>query len=154
MATKPVLTRFPVLKRVNANMISGVGLAVSPIAYLLIANRAILASVIALFVVLLLDVLDGAAARAIGQTSEDGWMVDVSIDRVSEAVISLALSRIFILFTIINMGLALLSCHYRKHAIIPLRQAILLALIAYYVLESFVDFQPAISLLDQILFQW
>ena len=77
-------------------------------------------------------------------------MVDVSVDRISEAVISLALSRVFILLTILNMGLALLSYRYKKHAIIPLRHAILLILIAYYLLEK----QPAFLILDQILFQW
>ena len=149
MILKPVLTRFPLLRRVNANMISGLGLACSPIAYLLISERAILASIIALFLVMLLDALDGIVARAKGETSsEDGWMVDVAVDRVSEAVISLALSRIFILLTILNMGLALLSYRYRKHAIIPLRQAILVILLAYYLLES----QPAVSFLEQILF--
>ena len=152
MVLKPVLTRFPLLKRVDANMISGLSLVCSPIVYLLISERAIPASIIALFLVMLLDALDGIVARAKGETSsEDGWMVDVAVDRVSEAVISLALSRIFILFTILNMCLALLSCHYRKHAILPLRHAILLILIAYYLLQS----QPAIfSLLDQLLFHW
>ena len=58
--------------------------------------------------------------------------------------------RIFILLTIINMGLALLSCRYRKHAIIPLRHAILVILLAYYFLGS----QPAFSFLDPILFHW
>ena len=151
MVLKPVLTRFPFLKRVSANMISGLSLVCSPIAYLAISERAILASIIALFLVMLLDALDGIVARAKGQTSSaDGWIVDVSVDRVSEAVISLALSRIFILLTIINMGLALLSCHYRKHAIIPLRHAILVILLVYYLLES----QPAVSFLDQLLFHW
>jgi hypothetical protein len=152
VAIKPMLTRFPLLKRVDANMISGLSLVCSPIAYLLISERAILASIIALSIIMLLDALDGIVARAKGETnSEDGWMVDVSVDRVSEAIISLALSRIFILLTIINMGLALLSCRYKKHAIIPLRHATIVILIAYYLLES----QPAIfSLLDQILFHW
>ena len=151
MILKPVLTRFPLLRRVNANMISGLGLACSPIAYLLISERAILASIIILVIIMLLDAFDGIVARAKGEvSSEDGWMVDVSVDRISEAVISLALSRIFILLTILNMGLALLSCHYKKHAIIPLRHATLVMLIAYYLLGA----QPAFSFLDQILFQW
>ena len=151
MILKPVLTRFPILRQVDANMISGLSLAFTPIAYLLLSERAIIASIIALFLVLLLDALDGIVARAKGQTSsEDGWMVDVSVDRISEAVICLALSRVFILLTIINMGLALLSHRYKKHAIIPLRQATLLILIAYYLLES----QPAFLILDQVLFQW
>jgi hypothetical protein len=151
MIQKPVLTRFPILRQVDANMISGLSLVCSPIAYLLLSERAIAASIIAIFLILLLDALDGVVARAKGQTSsEDGWMVDVSVDRISEAVISLALSRVFILLTILNMGLALLSCHYEKHAIIPLRQATLLILIAYYLLQS----QPAFFILDQILFYW
>ncbi len=151
MILKPVLTRFPILRQVDANMISGLSLAFTPIAYLLLSERAIIAAIIAIFLVLLLDALDGIVARAKGQTSsKDGWMVDVSVDRISEAVISLALSRVFILLTILNMGLALLSYHYKKHAIIPLRQATLLILIAYYVLQS----QPAFFYLDQILFYW
>jgi phosphatidylglycerophosphate synthase len=148
-------TQSPLLKHLDANMISGLSLALSPIAYLLIAERAILASIIAIFLVMLLDALDGIVARAKSQTSSNGgWVVDVSVDRVSEAVISLALSRVFILFSILNMGLTFLSCHYKKHAIIPLRHAILVVLIAYFVLET----QPAlsfyVSFIEQILFQW
>jgi len=151
MILKPVLTRFPILRQVDANMISGLGLVFTPIAYILLSERAIAASIIAIFLILLLDALDGIVARAKGQTSsEDGWMVDISVDRISEAVISLALSRVFILLTILNMGLALLSYRYKKHAIIPLRHAILLILIAYYLLEK----HPAFFILDQILFQW
>jgi hypothetical protein len=151
MSQKPWLTRVPILKQVDANMISGLGLAFTPLAYLLLSERAIVASIIAIFFVLLLDVLDGIVARAKGQTSSrEGWMVDVSVDRISEAIICLALSRVFILLTILNMGLALLSCHYKKHAIIPLRQITLLILIAYYLLQS----QPAFFILDQILFCW
>ncbi len=151
MILKPVLTRFPILRQVDANMISGLSLAFTPIAYLLLSERAIIASIIAIFLVLLLDALDGIVARAKDQTSsEDGWMVDISVDRISEAIICLALSRVFILLTILNMGLALLSYRYKKHAIIPLRQATLLILIAYYLLQS----QPAFFFLDQILFYW
>jgi phosphatidylglycerophosphate synthase len=148
-------TQLPLLKRVDANMISGISLALSPITYLLIAEGAILASIVAIFLVMLLDALDGIVARTQGQTpSRDGWVVDVSVDRVSEAMISLALSRIFILFTILNMGLTLLSCHYKKHAIIPLRHAILVMLIAYFVLESQPAFSFVFSFIKQILFQW
>jgi phosphatidylglycerophosphate synthase len=155
MVKKQMPTLTSLLKHVDANMISGLSLALSPIVYLLIAERAILASIIALFVVILLDALDGIVARAKGQTSSnDGWVVDVSVDRVSEAVISLALSRIFILFTILNIGLALLSCHYKKHAIIPLRHAILVTLITYFVLETLQAFSFVLPYLEQILFQW
>jgi phosphatidylglycerophosphate synthase len=131
-------------------MISGLSLVFSPVAYLLLSERAIFASIIMVFLVLLLDALDGIVARAKGQTSKDGWMVDVSVDRVSEAIICLALSRVFIVLTIINMGLALLSCHYKKHAIIPLRQATLVILVVYFVLQS----HPVFFYLEQFLFCW
>ncbi len=156
MVKKQMPTRLPLLKHLDANMISGLSLAISPIAYLLISERAILASIITIFVVVLLDALDGIVARAKGQiSSNEGWVVDVSVDRVSEALISLALSRIFITFTILNMSLTLLSCHYQKHAIIPLRQAILILLIAYFVFQFLsLESQTAFSILEQILFYW
>jgi hypothetical protein len=150
MIQKPVLTQFPILQRVDADMISGLSLVFSPVAYLLLSERAIFASIIMVFLVLLLDALDGIVARAKGQTSKDGWMVDVSVDRVSEAIICLALSRVFIVLTIINMGLALLSCHYKKHEIIPLRQATLVILVVYFVLQS----HPVFFYLEQFLFCW
>jgi phosphatidylglycerophosphate synthase len=154
MVKKKTPTRLPLPKYLDANRISGLSLALSPIAYLLISERAILASIIAIFVVILLDALDGIVARAKGQTfSNEGWVVDVSVDRVSEAVISLALSPIFIMFTIFNISLALLSCHYKKHAIIPLRHAILILLIAYFVLQFLMlESQQAFSILEQIIF--
>jgi len=148
---KPVLAGFPFLRQLNPNMISGLSLVFSPIAYLLLSEKAILASIVTIFFVLLLDALDGVVARAKGQTgSRDGWMVDVAVDRLSEAIICLALSRVFILLTIANIGLALLSCKYKKHAIIPLRQTILAILIAYFLLQS----HPIFSLFDQIVFCW
>ncbi|PVX25806.1 MAG: hypothetical protein CW716_07265 [Candidatus Bathyarchaeum sp.] len=151
MIHKPVLAGFPILRQLDPDMISGLSLVFSPIAYLLLAERAIVPSIVMIFLVLLLDALDGVVARAKGQAgSRDGWMVDVAVDRMSEAIICLALSRVFILLTIFNMGLALLSCKYKKHAIIPLRQVTLVILIAYFLLQS----HPIFSILDQIIFCW
>lgn len=151
MIQKPLLTRIPILRQLDADMISGLSLVFSPIAYLLLSEKAILPAIVTIFLVLMLDALDGIVARTKGQTgSGDGWMVDVAVDRISEAIICLALSRIFILLTIFNMGLALLSCHYKKHAIIPLRQTTLVILIAYFLLQP----NPIFSIVDQIIFCW
>ncbi len=151
MIQKPVLTGFPILRQLDPDMISGLSLVFSPIAYLLLSERAILPSIVAIFLVLSLDALDGIVARAKGQAgSRDGWMVDVAVDRISEAIICLALSRVFILLTIVNLSLALVSCKYKKHAIIPLRQTTLVILVAYFLLQS----HPIFSLLDQIIFCW
>jgi phosphatidylglycerophosphate synthase len=132
-------------------MISGVSLVFSPLACLFLAEKAIFPAMVTIFLVLMLDGLDGIVARAKGQTgTRDGWMVDVAVDRMSEAIICLALSRVFILLTILNMGLALLSCRYKKHAIIPLRQATLVILVAYFLLQS----HPIFDIMDQIIFCW
>ena len=144
-------TGFPILQQLDPDMISGLSLVFSPMAYFLLSEKTIIHSIVAIFLVLLLDALDGIVARAKGQTdSKDGWMVDVAVDRLSEAIICLALSRVFILLTIINLGLALFSCKYKKHAIIPLRQIILLILIAYFLLQS----HPIFSIVEQIVFGW
>lgn len=132
-------------------MVSGLSLACSPIVYLLISKRAFIACIVALFFILLLDALDGVVARAKGQTSSEvGWMVDVSVDRISEALISLALGRVYMSLVVLNMGLALWSCKFRKRVIIPLRHLLLLMLLLYYLVES----QPIALFLDQILFDW
>ena len=139
------------MQQLDPDMISGLSLVFSPIAYLMLSEKAIIPSIVTIFFVLLLDALDGIVARAKGQTgSRDGWMVDVAVDRLSEAIICLALSRVFILLTILNFGLALFSCRYKKHAIIPLRQTILLILVAYFLSQS----NPIFSIMDQIIFCW
>ena len=151
MSHKPILTRVRSLRDFDPDMISGLSLVFSPLAYLLLSQKAILPATVAVFFVLLLDAFDGIVARAKGQPcSRDGWIVDVAVDRVSESIICLALSRIFILLSIVNLGLSFLSCKYKKHAIIPLRQATLVILVAYILLES----HPIFSLFDEILFNW
>ena len=151
MVKKPVLTKFPVLRQLDPNMISGLSLVFSPLAYLFLAEKAVVPAIVTIFFVLLLDGLDGIVARAKEQTGiRDGWMVDVAVDRMSEAIICLGLSRVFILLTVFNMGLALLSCRYKKHAIIPLRQAILVILVAYFLLQS----HPVFGIMDEIIFCW
>ena len=107
-------------------------------------------SMMALFLVLFLDILDGAVARVKGQASEEGWIVDVSVDRVSESLISLALSRVYILLVIINIGLVFYSYKYKKHVILPLRHLLLLIFLVYIFTES----EHIIFFLDTILFNW
>jgi hypothetical protein len=106
-------------------------------------------SVAVLFLVLFLDVLDGSVARAKGQaSSEEGWIVDVSVDRMSEALISIALSRVYILLVITNIGLVFYSYKNKKHVILPLRHFLLVILFVYLFTES----KPITLLLDAMLF--
>ena len=145
-----ILNRFPFFKRFNKNNISGLSLVCSLVFYLLISKRMMMIWCIAvLILVLFLDVLDGSVARVKGQaSSEEGWIVDVSVDRMSEALMSLALSRVYILLVISNIGLVFYSYKNKRHVILPLRQLLLLFLLVYLFTES----EPITLLLDALLF--
>jgi hypothetical protein len=144
-----ILNRFPFFKRFNKNNISGLSLVCSLVFYLLISRRMMIWCIAVLILVLFLDVLDGSVARVKGQaSSEEGWIVDVSVDRISEALVSLALSRVYILLVISNIGLVFYSYKNQKHVILPLRQLLLLILLVYLFTES----EPITLLLDAILF--
>lgn len=145
-----ILRWFPFFKRFNINNISGLSLVCSLAFYLLISQRMMIWSSAVLFLVLFLDVLDGSVARSKGQaSSEEGWIVDVSVDRISEALVSLALSRVYILLVISNIGLVFYSYKNNKHVILPLRQLVLLILMVYIFTES----EAITTLLDALLFK-
>lgn len=75
-----------------------------PTAYFFLINNIVLSGIF-LFVVVVLDILDGFAARSNKNSSEIGLTIDYSIDRMSEAVI-----KIGIIFSgLTNAVLALLS---------------------------------------------
>lgn len=80
------------------------------------------------FGVLLTDWWDGATARRHGTTSREGYIVDVVVDRFSEAFIFLAdvehaAERVFFLLWMVNMVLTLRSARTGKHRVLPLRAA-------------------------------
>ena len=151
MIIDSILTKFSFLRRLDPNIISGFGLVCSLLVYFLISEKMLIGSVIALFLVLFLDALDGVVARLKGRTSsEEGWIVDVSVDRVSDALISLALSRVYILLVILNIGLTFCSYKFKRHLVIPLRQLLLLMLLFCL----FAGSDPIAFLLDGILFEW
>lgn len=78
-----------------------------------------------LFLVLCFDYLDGFIAREYGLDSEEGYMVDVVVDRVSEGVIFMvSVFPWFILFSVNNL-LALRSFRKDEHFILPLRHVYL-----------------------------
>lgn len=146
-----ILTRVPFLRRLDANMISGLSLVCTLAGYLLISHRMLISCFVALFLALFMDALDGVVARVRGQaSSEEGWVVDISVDRVSEALISLALSRVYILLAVLNVGLAFYSYKSKKHVIIPVRHLLLLMLLFYLFVES----EAITFFLDGLLFEW
>ena len=131
-----LLGRLPFLSELSPNLISGLGLLLSFAVYYFLSREMMGASILTLSAALFLDVMDGVIARAQGKASEEGWVVDVAVDRVSEALISLALSRLVVLVVAFNVALSLYSHMSKRHLILPVRQALLLALVVYYALGS------------------
>jgi len=90
--------------------------------------------IIVLLVVLLLDIFDGAIAkkyqfRKSPEEEQQGWMVDVTLDRVSEGIIAIAFFvPLFPLF-MLNTFLSLWSFRKKIHIILPLRQLLFLYLL-------------------------
>lgn len=86
--------------------------------------------------VLITDWYDGATARRLGTTSREGYMVDVCVDRFSEALIFVAdvasspAARVFFVLWIVNTVLTLWSASTGRHRILPLRFAYLVVLAA------------------------
>ena len=90
---------------VDPDLITLFSLLISiPTAYFFLINSIILSG-ISLFIVVLLDIIDGFSARSTKKSSEIGLTIDYSVDRMSEAVIKIGI--VFGGFT--NSILALLS---------------------------------------------
>lgn len=146
-----LLARFAHITWLDADKISGLSLVCSLLVNILFSKRMMIGGLFALFSVLFLDALDGAVARVKGQaTSKEGWIVDVSVDRISEVFISIALSRVFIFLAIFNTGLTIYSYKFKRCVIIPLRQFLFFILIFYFIIKS----QPITLLLEGVLFDW
>ncbi len=108
-----------------------IGLVLS-IVFLFSSNPLIKALLI--IIVLVLDWLDGAAARKFGLTGKAGWMTDVAIDRMSEGLLLMSeifnpLGRIFLSLFILNILLSFYSIRSGKHYSLPLRPFYLIILI-------------------------
>ncbi len=125
--------RFDIPK-LNPNMVSGGSLVLSlfvPLGFLFYDFLGIFI----LFLVLCFDYLDGFIAREYGLDSEEGYMVDVVVDRVSEGVIFMvSVFPWFVLFSVNNL-LALRSFRKDEHFILPLRHFYLI----YMLFLSFKD---------------
>ncbi len=75
---------------VTPNMVSLIGFAGNGIAAWLVVSEALLAAGVVYLLFSALDLVDGAVARATGQASAFGAVLDAVLDRASEAVVIVA----------------------------------------------------------------
>lgn len=131
---RQILTFFEeylVLPKINPSWYQLVGLLLS-LGYIYLTSD--VTKIWFLVVVLILDWFDGASARMLGKSSVQGWMMDVLIDRLSEAFIFWAeigtkVGYIFFILWITNCILSIYSVKSGKHIILALRFFFILVLL-------------------------
>jgi len=107
------------------NAISWFSLFLSVFVSLLFRSNLLLYGIIALFVILFLDALDGFLARKKHLETFDGLVVDVSCDRLSEFMIFYP-SSLWIVLAAVNCYVTLLRLKNKKILILPLRHLFLI----------------------------
>jgi phosphatidylglycerophosphate synthase len=100
--------------------------------FLVFSNRFILIAL--LTVTLILDWMDGAAARRFKKTRKEGYLIDVMFDRISEAflfapIIGTPLGKWFAMFYLMNIAFSFYAIISSKHYVLALRFIYLLLLV-------------------------
>lgn len=85
------VTRIPV----TANQVTAAGFILNAIAAVLVYREAWIAAGVLFLIGSILDIFDGAIARARGEAGPRGAMIDSVLDRLSEAVILAAIALVF-----------------------------------------------------------
>ncbi len=144
------LSELPFISYLDPDMISGSSLILSVLVSICLSRRMLIPSFLLLSAVLLLDAVDGVVARRKGLSSENGWIVDVSVDRISEAIISLALSTYFALLVVLNIAISFCNLKERQDfvlPILPLRIILLFAVLLYLL----IPYEPLRLAIEELL---
>jgi phosphatidylglycerophosphate synthase len=90
-----------------------------------------------LSIILILDFLDGAAARQQKSEQRQGYLIDTTSDKISDflcviGLIALPIGKVFLILVIINIFLQFYALKTNKHHILAIRFFLLVYLIARY----------------------
>lgn len=122
------------LPKINPNIISFFTVLSSMI-FILALNFNTIFSLFLLFFIIILDGLDGEIARRYKiNKKEEGYIIDVTCDRISESLISIPFFFPWFFIFTINLFLTLLSFNKKFHIILPLRHIFLLYFIISHIL--------------------
>lgn len=84
-------TRIPV----SANQVTVAGFLINVVAAVLVYREAFIAGGVVFLIGSILDIFDGAVARARGEAGPKGAIIDSVLDRFSEAIMFVALALVF-----------------------------------------------------------
>jgi|SRR3989344_678086 len=120
------------LPNINPNIISGLSVITS-ILFLLFLKKPIIAFIFLLFT-LIFDWIDGIIARKYNSTSDEGYIVDVICDRISESLMFIPFFIPWFILFALNSLLLMISIRIGKHISLPLRHAFLIYYLVIYVI--------------------
>ena len=123
-ATDSILLRLP-LPRINPNVISGLSILTS-LLFLLVLNLSAWLALAFIMVTIVLDWLDGLVAKKHNLCSEEGYMVDIASDRLSEGIMFIPFFMPWFFLFALNNVLALAGFTRNRHIILPLRHLFLI----------------------------
>lgn len=113
-------TRIPV----SANQVTVAGFLINVVAAVLVYREAFIAGGVVFLIGSILDIFDGAVARARGEAGPKGAIIDSVLDRFSEAIMFVALALVFardgnevaVAAVIIALSSSLLTSYLRAKA--------------------------------------
>lgn len=117
------LEKYLPIPNINPSYFQLLGIILS-IAYLY--SDSVIQKVVLISIILLADWYDGAVARKLKLTSVEGYLTDVTFDRISEGFIFIheiqnPIGYVFFLFWIVNLVLSFISVKTHRHYSLPLR---------------------------------
>jgi len=124
------LLKMP-LPRINPNIISGLSILTS-LTFILVVKHSSALGCALLVMTLFLDWLDGLVARRYNLSSEEGYMVDVTSDRLSEGIIFIPFFVPWFYLFALNNILTIYSFTRKRHVVLPLRHIFLVYFIINY----------------------
>lgn len=117
--TDSLLMRLP-LPKINPNFVSGLSVISSVFFILALGYSQVLAFAIAV-AVLVFDALDGIIARKYRLETDEGYMIDVTSDRLSEGIMFVPFFMPWFFLFAANCFLTLIGFRMKRHIILPLR---------------------------------
>lgn len=122
--TDYILLKMP-LPKINPNIISGLSILTSLLFILTLKYSSILAFIL-IIITLLLDLFDGLIAKKYNSCSEEGYIVDVASDRLSEGIMFINFFIPWFYLFVLNTILTVFSVANDKHIVLPLRHIFLI----------------------------
>lgn len=113
------------LPRMNPNHISGLTIITS-LLFVLMLRYSYAAAIALAAITVLLDWVDGVIAQKHSLCSEEGYVVDVASDRLSEGIMFVPFFLPWFYLFLLNSFLTLFSFSGKRHVVLPLRQVFLI----------------------------